>query len=195
MKLPLVPTIMVALTLPILLALGVWQLGRAEEKAAMLRALAAAPGAPELVLGPDDWTEGLDFRRVAINCRAIGPVSVRAGRRADGASGFAQFARCATGDRHIDVNLGWSPRPDPVDAPEGDKAVRGLLREDRRAAGDDRYVLIAHPPLLDLAASRLPTVEDIPDNHTAYAVQWFGFAIVLAAIYGIYVRGWRRGQA
>lgn len=31
----------------------------------------------------------------------------------------------------------------------------------------------------------------IPDNHFSYALQWFGFALTLLVIYGLYVRRWR----
>ena len=33
-----------------------------------------------------------------------------------------------------------------------------------------------------------PRAADLPDNHLAYAGQWFGLAIALAAIYGLYLR-------
>jgi surfeit locus 1 family protein len=73
----------------------------------------------------------------------------------------------------------------------------GLARHDRSRANEGDvipYVMIAAPPLASLSQSRIPTTEDIPDNHMAYAVQWFGFAATLAIIYLVYVRGWRRGR-
>jgi len=39
-----------------------------------------------------------------------------------------------------------------------------------------------------LAPSRLPVAGDLPDNHLAYAGQWFGLALALLAIYGLWLR-------
>jgi surfeit locus 1 family protein len=36
--------------------------------------------------------------------------------------------------------------------------------------------LVADPPLAGLAANAAPDPSDIPNNHLAYAVQWFLFA-------------------
>lgn len=38
------------------------------------------------------------------------------------------------------------------------------------------------------------SVAAVPNNHRAYAVQWFAFAAVLAVIYGLYLRRWRMLQ-
>ena len=44
-----------------------------------------------------------------------------------------------------------------------------------------------------LKPSALPSLQDIPNNHLAYAVQWFVFAGVAAAIYGLAL--WQRRRA
>ena len=58
--------------------------------------------------------------------------------------------------------------------------------------GDPGFVLVADrsPPPLQPAAP--PTVHEIPNNHLAYAGQWFFFALALLGVYGFYVRQWRR---
>ena len=43
-----------------------------------------------------------------------------------------------------------------------------------------------------LLPSRIPTPDELPDNHLSYALQWFAFATTLTVIYAIYVRRWRR---
>ncbi|MGB7405557.1 MAG: SURF1 family protein [Pacificimonas sp.] len=193
MKLPLVPTLMVVLAMPILIALGLWQLGRADEKAAMLRALAAAPAQPTLIVQTLGDPDIADFRTVRLHCDGFGQVVTRAGRDEFGRSGFAYYAPCEmrSGDRP-EINLGFAPRPDVrPDLPAG-TTVTGTLRLSEDPASPT--VVIADPPLGDLAQARIPTPDDIPDNHLGYAWQWFGFAAVLAIIYIIFVRGWRRGR-
>ncbi|MHB9879998.1 SURF1 family cytochrome oxidase biogenesis protein [Pacificimonas sp. ICDLI1SI03] len=201
MKLPLVPTIMVVLAVPVLIALGIWQLGRADEKAAMLAALSASPDLPTVTIEGADWPDTLDFRHIRTSCQFVGDAVAKAGRNASGAAGYSYFADCRPGPsvRTIEVNLGWDARPDrTVPLPRGEAVpVMGLARHDRSRANEGDvipYVMIAAPPLASLSQSRIPTTEDIPDNHMAYAVQWFGFAATLAIIYLVYVRGWRRGR-
>jgi surfeit locus 1 family protein len=41
------------------------------------------------------------------------------------------------------------------------------------------------PPL---QPARLPSPQDLPDNHLSYAGQWFGLAVVLVVIYGLWLR-------
>ncbi len=197
MRLPLVPTLMVIVAIPILIALGIWQLDRAREKDAMLAALATAPNQPVLTIEGLDWPAGLDFRRVRTRCESVGTPDAVAGRSADGQAGYSYIADCAPSPMEdaLRINLGWDPRPDRVIAAGGPVNVTGLLRADASRADQLHaipYLLIADPALGGLEPSLQPTIDDIPDNHMAYAFQWFGFAGVLAIIYGIYVRTWRR---
>jgi cytochrome oxidase assembly protein ShyY1 len=57
-----------------------------------------------------------------------------------------------------------------------------------------RFMLIPDSAAPPLAPSRVPTPGDLPDNHLSYAVQWFSFAAILLAIYGIFAWRWRRGE-
>ena len=52
-------------------------------------------------------------------------------------------------------------------------------------------LLVADRPLVGLAANTQPDVGLVPNNHLAYAVQWFLFAGVAASIYVLALR--RRG--
>jgi surfeit locus 1 family protein len=54
-----------------------------------------------------------------------------------------------------------------------------------------RPMLVADVPASGMAASAPPSVDSIPNNHLAYAVQWFIFAGVALAIYCLALR--RRG--
>jgi cytochrome oxidase assembly protein ShyY1 len=43
--------------------------------------------------------------------------------------------------------------------------------------------------LAGLEPSAPPSVESIPNNHRAYAVQWFLFAAIAVLVYGLALRG------
>ena len=53
---------------------------------------------------------------------------------------------------------------------------------------DDEVRLIASPPMAGLAANARSDPRDMPNNHLAYAVQWFIFAAMAAVIYVLAVR-------
>ena len=56
------------------------------------------------------------------------------------------------------------------------------------APGRPRYMLIPDAPIPPLGKAHQPSAADLPDNHLAYAGQWFGLAITLSAIYGLWLR-------
>ena len=47
---------------------------------------------------------------------------------------------------------------------------------------------VADPPLAGLEANGVPDPSEIPNNHFAYAIQWFLFALTALVIYGLAVR-------
>ena len=49
-------------------------------------------------------------------------------------------------------------------------------------------LLIADTPAPGLSANEMPSVDSIPNNHLAYAVQWFLFAGVAVIIYLLALR-------
>ena len=54
-------------------------------------------------------------------------------------------------------------------------------------------MLVAATPANGLEASAPPSLKDVPNNHLAYAVQWFLFAGIAAIIYGLALRRRMRG--
>ena len=48
--------------------------------------------------------------------------------------------------------------------------------------------LVADPPVAGLGANARPDPSDIPNNHLAYAVQWFLFAFTALVIYALALR-------
>ena len=49
-------------------------------------------------------------------------------------------------------------------------------------------MLVANTPAAGLAANEMPSIEAIPNNHLAYAVQWFLFAGIAVIIYLLALR-------
>jgi surfeit locus 1 family protein len=197
-RLPIVPTLVVALAAAAMIALGVWQLQRARWKEALLAQYAVAAAMPAVDLDP--LLEGraplppLSFRRALVTCRAddVAP-EVRAGRSAADVPGQAYYLPCRPGAAglagRIRVNAGWASRPDAVRRLSLDGLIAGRLG----AVGEDGPVTLtaatAAPPL---APSRAPSLETIPNNHRFYALQWFFFAAAALVIYVLALRGRRR---
>lgn len=191
---------MVALMLPALIALSVWQYHRHQWKTALLAELAARDRLPLIVL-PARVDAALAWRRVHTRC-APDPLarwrSVQAGQSLQGVAGFQYERLCPRGAGSTTLTLvaGWAQRFD-VAAPRQADMVNGRLvdRYPGRAPPDaltPRYVLYADAPLAGLTPAQPPTIKTIPNNHLSYAVQWLSFALVLLAIYGLYLR--RRGS-
>lgn len=188
--LPLWPTLLVLAALPVLIALGIWQLNRAEWKEALLAQL-ASNGAKPLIDLPLRLDPALAFRHVRVTCdsaRAWG--SPTAGRTISGAAGYRQLLWCRPGaGEPVLVNLGVTSNP-KLRPPVGPSpSFTGVLVP---RDGDPAFILVADrsPPPLQPAAP--PTVDEVPNNHLAYAGQWFFFALALLGVYGFYVRQWRR---
>ncbi len=181
---PVLPTLMLALALPTLVGLGCWQLARHHWKDALLAEYRRNIDAPLLDLGDGPIPEGSQFRRarLMLHCPAAAPDE-RAGRNIGGASGFAKFLPCTSGGRPLQLDAGWTARPDPTPLAAFSGPMAGRLIPD--ASGG--WIMVAEQPLPPLQASAAPTLDTIPNNHLSYALQWFGFAAVLAVIYALWL--------
>lgn len=181
-RLPLWPTLFVGVALAIMIALGIWQLKRATWKEALLARYAAAETLPPIAFPavpvPD---ESLLFRRASGTCREVTEWNARAGLNRQGRSGWRHIARCRTGGAEgpgMTVDLGWSASSDAPRSYSGGP-VSGIMDFDR----DHVFVLVADNPAPGLEPSARPSPAKISNNHRAYAVQWFLFAIVALVIY------------
>jgi surfeit locus 1 family protein len=56
-----------------------------------------------------------------------------------------------------------------------------------------QMLLVVERPAAGLTANTRPDVGLVPNNHLAYAGQWFFFAIVAAVVYGLALR--HRGRS
>lgn len=193
MRIPILPTFLVATAVAVMIALGVWQLQRASWKEALLADLAAAAGQPAVDLDPllasgKQLDPDLSFRRASITCSGSDAApQVRAGRNQQGESGYGFLIPCRT-TPPLFVNIGWGRNPTLLTSAVGGRH-EGLLGLIESGAP---VTLTADTAAAPLAPSARPTVDDIPNNHRLYAAQWFFFALAAAVIYLLAVRR-RRG--
>lgn len=184
-RLPIFPTMIVLIAVGVMIRLGFWQLDRLHEKEAMLGRYAAAQAAGTDLPFPrsPDAIEGALYHHASIDCLSPTNPTSRSGRNARGDAGIAQVVRCNIGEGgSVEVVLGVAQTPAPVVWSGG--KVTGWI-----APGPK---LVADPPQAGLTANARPDPRDIPNNHLAYAVQWFFFAAVAMVIYAIALRKrWR----
>lgn len=183
-RIPVIPTIFVAAAIATMIALGVWQLSRMDEKEAVLARYAAAQDLGERVAFPLDPARIDDtlYRRSGFTCEEVLSQRTTPGRSASGRSGIAQMARCRLAEGgEAEVAFGWTAAPQVVEWEGGE--VRGIVGP---AGAEAR--LVADPAAAGLEPLSPPDPADIPNNHLAYAGQWFFFAITALVIYLLALR-------
>jgi cytochrome oxidase assembly protein ShyY1 len=186
-RIPIVPTVLVALAVALMIGLGIWQLQRAKWKEGLLAQYAAAQKLPPIAwpTAPLRQDQLPLFRHATGLC--LQPVGKRAvaGENLSGEPGYAQVILCRTGAEGpgMAVQVGWSKNPNaPVNWHGG--LVSGMIAPDSRMGM--RLVAATAPPGLEPSAP--PSLSTIPNNHRSYAVQWFAFAAVALGIYALALR-------
>jgi cytochrome oxidase assembly protein ShyY1 len=187
-RLPLIPTLVVAAAVAAMIALGLWQLLiRAPQKEALIARYTAAQNLPPII-----WpTVPLRKEQLPLFRHATGmclkPIGKRAvaGENRSGEPGYVHILDCRTGAEGpgMSVELGWSKNPNARVAWSGG-LVSGIIVPDRRTG----MRLVAATPAPGLEASAPPSIEQIPNNHRSYAVQWFSFAAIALVIYALALR-------
>lgn len=185
-RIPVVPTVIVLIAVAYMIHLGLWQLDRRAQKDAMLARYTTAQSSRAevpFVIGPM-LAENALYHRSRLTCTKVSAMTTQSGRNDQGQAGLAHFARCQTQrGGTATVVLGWSRN---LAAPDwGGGMVTGWIAPGPR--------LVADPPVAGLAPNARPDPNDIPNNHLAYAVQWFLFAAVALVIYPLALR--KRMQA
>jgi cytochrome oxidase assembly protein ShyY1 len=186
-RVPIIPSLIVAAAVVAMIGLGVWQLHRAQWKKDLLALYQANAVLPPVSFPavPTPADERLLFRRATGHCLEPASWTVRAGRNRAGESGWSHIALCRTGAEGpgIAVDLGWSREDQP---PRGYRGglVSGVIGSDRKHI----LLLVADQPAPGLQPSQPPSIADIPNNHMAYAVQWFLFAATALVVYVIALR-------
>jgi surfeit locus 1 family protein len=189
-QLPVIPTIVVVSASVVMVWLGFWQLGRADEKEALIAKYEAALVTKQLRPFPADlggaFSEDDLFHSTAFECTKVLGLEAVAGRSIKGQSGIAHIARCQTGRGPADVKLGWARGPEPPQWDGG--VVEGLIVR----GGADGARVQMHEPVGGLQPLAKPDPKDLPNNHLAYAGQWFFFALTALVIYGFALRSRRK---
>jgi cytochrome oxidase assembly protein ShyY1 len=187
LRIPVLPTILVALAAAVMVWLGVWQLHRMAWKDALLAQYRAAAGKPPVAFPRIPTDQSLLFRRSDAYC--LQPVGWRAsaGRNRQAQPGWRHVADCRTGveGAGFAVDMGWSQLSTAPVWRGGQ--VGGIIGPDR----DGQVMLVSDVAAPGLQPSEPPSLDDIPNNHFAYAIQWFIFAALAVGIYAIAL--WRRG--
>ena len=191
-RLPIIPTIIVAMAVLAMVGLGIWQIGRAREKEALIARYAEARGLAPIDFPTMPIGEDLPlFRHATGFC--LQPVSKRvvAGRNLAGETGYVHIIHCRTGAEGpgMAVQIGWSRDPQAGGGWRGG-AVSGMIAPDNKY----RMRLVTDQPAPGLQANAMPSVESIPNNHRGYAVQWFLFALIALVIYVIALRARMKGS-
>jgi cytochrome oxidase assembly protein ShyY1 len=193
-RVPVIPTLIVAAAVATMIGLGIWQLHRATWKEALLAEYSRAMTLPAVDLDPllagGRPLPAISFRRALVTCDARDvAVDPRAGRSAADVSGQAYYVPCRPGAAgpagRLRVNAGWADRPDAV----ARLSLHGIVAGRLSLVGEDGPIILtaatATPPL---APSQPPGLDNIPNNHLLYALQWFFFALAAAVIYGLALR-------
>ena len=190
-RLPVIATIVVTAAVLTMVGLGLWQLQRARWKEGLIARYAAAQSLPPITY-PTAPLKEADlplFRHATAVC--LQPVGRRAtaGRNVTGETGYVVIVDCRTGaeGRGLSVEVGWSKNPNAQFSWNGGP-VSGVIAPDSRQMM--RLVAATAPPGLEPAAP--PSLDQIPNNHRSYAVQWFAFAAIAALIFGLALRQRRR---
>jgi surfeit locus 1 family protein len=187
-RIPILPTLFVAAACATMIGLGGWQLQRAKWKDGLLEGYKAAANLPEIAYPAFPLKDGADryyYRRAGGMCLAVTGWRAVSGRNVKGMSGWAHIAECSTGAEGpgMPVDVGWSKSPANPMWAGGD--VNGMIAPDRKSV----FRLVSSKALAPgLDQSEPPSLEAIPNNHMAYAIQWFLFAGVAAMIYALALR-------
>jgi surfeit locus 1 family protein len=185
-RVPPITTLFVAAAALTMVALGVWQLERRAWKEALIARYESALSLSSDVAWPRDEAarEAALFRHARVICDRVLSSGAGAGHSQSGETGWAHTARCALdGGGEAEIVLGWSRDPLAKPAWTGGEAM-GFIAP----GGRDGARLVAAPPLGGLAPNARPDPRDMPNNHLAYAVQWFFFALTAVAIYALALR-------
>jgi surfeit locus 1 family protein len=164
-----------------MVALGVWQLGRADEKAALIAHYEAVSANAGRVDWPTDAEEEAErlYRLSLVNCVEVVARRTSAASSSEGAKGLAQIASCRLADgSEADIALGFTR--DPIEGDWQGGEVQGIIAPGPR--------LVAIPPQAGLQPLAAPDPRDLPNNHLAYAGQWFFFALTALVIFALAIR-------
>lgn len=176
--------LIVAAAVATMIGLGLWQLERKAWKEDLLASYEAAAGL-EPVRYPIEPTEPPFplYRRSSLTCDRVEDWRHETGANEAGEIAYVHVAQCLVGERRAAVEIGWSREPVAGTDWSGGE-VRGMIGTDARMG----MRLVSDTGLAGLQTSARPDPSSVPNNHFAYAVQWFAFALIAAVIYLLAIR-------
>lgn len=196
---PIIPSIIVALAVALMIALGCWQLfDRLPKKEAFLAQLATNPARPPVAFPSIPTDKSLLYRRTSAFC--LEPTSWKT--EGAGRFGWRYIAQCRTGAEGpgFAVEMGISRDPNAKPIWRGGEVVGtiALAPAKRSLIGNlfttapDMLMIVADSPPPGFTRAPRPSLDSIPNNHLAYGVQWFVFAAIALGIYALALRRrWR----
>jgi surfeit locus 1 family protein len=212
-RIPIFSTIVVIAAVLTMIGLGIWQLQRKQEKEALIALYSRSAGNGAVV---DNWYSdpftadpSFAYRRVAGDCMPIGDPQLVSGRSASGQSGLVAAVPCRIlsgfdlAGSYVLV-LGWTDSVEKMRWNGGKFAgtlvpttKMNVMQPEESGKGYDRFVhaeyhIVADPPLAGLEPMAKPDPGDLPNNHLAYAGQWFFFALTALVIYVLALQRKRR---
>ena len=197
-RFPVIATVLAGLAIVAMVALGIWQLQRRGEKETLLAQLDANRHLPPIAFPAIPIGDDLLFRRATAFCLKPVAWQSRGGRDASGKPGWRQIASCSTGAEgpgvmvQIGVAATATARPSWSGGQVSGYISHAPNEEPMIVAAFSRMpktlMLVADPPQAGLAANPPADLSSVPNNHLAYAVQWFLFAAVAGIIYVIALR-------
>lgn len=194
-RIPLIPTIVVALAVAIMIGLGLWQLQRGKLHQAQLATYAIASRLPPISFptAPVSNVQPLMYRFATGNCLGVTGRRTSVGENRAGEPGFVVILDCATGAEGpgMSVEVGWSKDPNAATPWKGG-LVSGVIVADEKARF--RLAAAGAVPGLEPAAPPQPTVKVSPARNRGYAATWFSFAIIAIVIYVLAVRKRLKGE-
>ena len=205
MRFPLLPTILVAAAVATMVALGIWQFRRADEKEALRAQYARNAALPPMALPAGAVAdETLLYRRATAFCLEPTAWRLIGGRSAAGKTGTRYLAECRTGAEGpgfvADMGVSADPRGNPGwrggevtgrIAPEPPR--QSLMQRLRNGTQPPRPMIVAERAAPGLEPSA-PPAADSPNNSLFYAFQWFFFAAVASLIYVLALRRRQRRE-
>jgi hypothetical protein len=189
-RIPIIPTLVVLAAAGLMVWLGIWQIHRAAEKKDLIAQYQANAHLPAIAWPAFGGGETRNlYRRANGFCVQVVGWRTMAGRSLQDEPGWSHIASCRTGGAEgpgMEVDIGWSTSSkDPVW--KGGE-VSGVIVPDRK----HKIRLVADKAAPSLKPSQPGTPASTPNNHIAYAFQWFAFALTALIIYGLALR--RRGR-
>ena len=192
MRIPILPTLLVAAAVAVMIGLGIWQIERAEWKSSLLERYAEAAGLPAIAWPAGSTDDELHyFRKSGARCEEVQSWRPTSGQNRRGEAGWSFIATCriargaeagsGAGDQ-MQVDMGWSRSNRSPDWRGGE--VSGTIAPDSRHG----IRLISDRAAPGFQPSGTPSPATIPNNHLFYAAQWFFFAAAAALIYLLALR-------